>query len=272
MNQQLVHPKEKTYFVISLIFSILVYVSLIFTIVGILYILGILLVSFFVHGLMIGNIKNNGVKLTEKQFPKIYARVVELCRRMEIPSVPEIYIMESGGALNAFASRFFGKNFVVLYSDIVELEYDNGSDELDFVIAHELAHIKRKHITKNMLILPALWTPLGNAYSRACEFTCDRMAAAYTGKPENAVRGLTILAAGKKLYQNVDTSAYLSNYEQDQGFFTWLDHILSSHPPLPLRIKEILKLGIHQEQTPRSPVHVVSSPSMAHFQTPWGQQ
>lgn len=241
MDNKLVHKKEKFYYTLCLIISILIYLGLIISLVGIPYLIGLLIASVFLHGLMVGNILNNGVKLTEKQFPNIYARVIEMCRRMEIKKIPDVYIIQSDGILNAFASRFFGRNFVVLYSDIVELEYMEGSDELDFVIAHELAHIKRKHVSQ-YLIMPALWLPyLGSAYSRACEFTCDRMAAFYTGKPQSAVYGLAILAVGKELYRKINIADYLLTYHNGGGFFRSLSRILSTHPPLPVRIKEVEK-------------------------------
>jgi Zn-dependent protease with chaperone function len=92
---------------------------------------------------MLGNIRTNGVRLNPEQFPNVYKRVQELCDKMEMPFVPDVYVMESSGALNAFATRFFGRNMVVLYSTIFELIEQEAEDELTFVIAHELAHIKR---------------------------------------------------------------------------------------------------------------------------------
>jgi Zn-dependent protease with chaperone function len=112
-----------------------------------------------------------------------------------------VYIIESGGLLNAFATKvfglFFGKNMVVLYSDFVDIGLDSEGKELDYVIAHELAHIKRNHIVKSLLIFPAMWVPfIGTSYLRMAEYTCDRMAAYYTDNPEDAINGLLILAAG----------------------------------------------------------------------------
>jgi len=49
--------------------------------------------------------------------------------------LPDIYIVQSGGLLNAFATRFFGRHFVVLYSDIVEMIEDNQEKDLSFIIA-----------------------------------------------------------------------------------------------------------------------------------------
>jgi len=154
--------------------------------------------------------------------------------------VPDIYVIESAGALNAFATRFFGRNMVVLYSDFFDLINSTDNEELSFIIAHELAHIKRKHFTKQMLILPAMWIPfLSEAYSRECEYTCDRIAANYINNSEAAMNGLTMLAIGKSLFKKVNRNEYLMQSSQEKGFFIWLAEKISTHPPLPKRINEI---------------------------------
>jgi hypothetical protein len=60
--------------------------------------------------------------------------------------VPEAYLLQMGGMLNAFATRFLGRDFLVLYSDVVDGLADNP-DALNFYIGHEIGHIKRKHLT-----------------------------------------------------------------------------------------------------------------------------
>lgn len=40
--------------------------------------------------------------------------------------------MQMGGAFNAFATRFFGRDFLVLYSDVVDALEDNP-DALNFL-------------------------------------------------------------------------------------------------------------------------------------------
>lgn len=240
MEERLVHDNEKTYYTLCLIISILIYLGLILSIIGIFYIIIGVIVTLFLHGISIGHIRNNGVKLTERQFPEIYARARKIALNMGVHNVPDIFILQSGGILNAFATNFLGRNFIVLYSDIVEISKDSHDEELDFIIAHELAHIKRKHVTKQLFILPALWVPfLGNAYSRSCEYTCDRMAASYTQNSASAINGLAILAVGKRLFVDMDIIEYIQTAKTESGFFIWLSQALSTHPPLPKRIAEI---------------------------------
>lgn len=239
-QKSLIHKNEKHYFILALIVSIISYIFLLVSIVGIGIFLGFTAFTMVLNGLMIAQIRINGVRLNSQQFPEVFEKVKELCTQMDIKKIPDVYVIESGGALNAFATKFFGKNMVVLYSDVFDLINSEDNDELSFIIAHELAHIKRNHVSKQLLILPAMWIPLlGEAYSRACEYTCDRIAANYIQNTEAAMNGLTMLAIGKSLFKKVNRSEYLHQISTEKGLYVWISEKISTHPPLPKRINEI---------------------------------
>lgn len=239
-EKDLVHKNENKYFWIVLSISIASYILFALSIAGIFIIAGFLLISLLLHALMIGQIRLNAVKIGGNQFPLIHSTVEALCVKMGIRRTPDIYVMQSGGIMNAFATRFFGRNMIVVYSEIFDLIEQNAEDELQFVLAHELAHIKRNHLGKMMFILPSMWIPgIAEMYMRACEYTCDRYAAFYTGNPAAAKNGLTMLAIGKVLFRRVNKTEYLEQINEEKGFVVWLAEILSTHPPLPKRINEI---------------------------------
>lgn len=247
-QRQLVHKKESVYFVLVLLFSVLTYGLLAISRIGLLIIVALILISVLLHGIMIGGIRRNGVKISEKQFPDLYEKAVKVAADMELKKVPEIYVIESQGMLNAFATRFFGKNLVVLYSDIFELVEEGGEEEVLYVLAHEFAHLKRKHVLVSTLILPAMWMPfLGEAYSRACEYTCDRYAAYYVKSLEASKNALTMLAIGKELYRKVDKDAYMEQIQTESGFFAWCHEKLSTHPHLPKRIYALSRFFAYEE-------------------------
>lgn len=266
-SSDLIHRNENKYFWIVLSISIVSYILLALSIVGIFVILSFLLFSLLFHALMLGHIRVNGVKLGEKQFPLIHRTVEELCLKMEIKTVPDVYVLQSGGILNAFATRFFGRNMIVLYSEIFDLAEENMEDELNFIIAHELAHIKRNHLGKMMFILPAMWIPgIAEMYLRACEYTCDRFAAHYTGNYAAAKNSLTLLAIGKKMSRHVNRAEYLDQINNEKGFFIKLAELLSTHPPLPKRINEISsffgeidQVFIHQKKSYTALIFVAAS-------------
>jgi len=62
------------------------------------------------------------------------------------------------------------------------------------------------------------------------------------------------------LYKRVNRQAYLDDAAREKGFFIWLSEMLSTHPALPKRIREIqvflegdepLKSSRKPVQTPR---------------------
>ncbi|WP_338471563.1 M48 family metallopeptidase [Niallia sp. XMNu-256] len=250
IGKRLVHHKEGVYFALTLLVSILTYVALLFSIIGIVIIAAIILVSYFFHALSMASIRRNGVRLSERQFPEIYEKAVKLAHNMEIEKMPAIYVMESMGIMNAFATRFFGKNMVVIYSEIFDLSEEKRNDELLFVLAHEFAHIKRRHVLVHMLLLPAMFIPfLGEAYLRACEYTCDRYAAYYIDNVDAAKEALSMLAIGKRLSSKMNKEAFVQQISEESGFFAWLSEKLSSHPHLPKRINA-LDNWVNPEQYP----------------------
>ncbi|MFC4684873.1 MULTISPECIES: M48 family metallopeptidase [unclassified Exiguobacterium] len=244
-QSQLVHKNETLYFGLLVAASMLtVVLGIVFTIASLgifLWVIGsILALSLFTHWLQIGYIRTNGVKVTERQFADLYQTYQRVGQEMGIRLLPDVYILQAGGVLNAFATRFFQKNMVILYSDVVELSREGYAKEVEFVIAHELAHIRRNHVQKQWAMMLGGWIPfLGSAYSRACEFTCDRMAAHHIQDETASKRALTILAIGGKLAKEVSEFDYLYEASRENGFIAKLSELLSTHPPLPKRIAAI---------------------------------
>ena len=239
-TKSLISSKETPYFIFSIIVSVLIYFIAVLSVVGIgiaLLILGFVLFS---NAMMIGNLRGNGVRISERQFPEVYERVVHLSKAMNLKTVPDVFVIHSEGAFNAFATRFLGRNMVVIYSEVFELAREEGQKELDFIIAHELAHIKRRHIWKSILVMPANFIPfLSQAYSRACEYTCDRKAAYYIQDGVAAKRALTILSIGKVLYKDINETEFLEQIHSESNVAVWFAELLSTHPILPKRIQAV---------------------------------
>ncbi len=240
-----IYPKENLYFSIRLVVSIAIYVLISFLIAKyitiamggvIFFYIGLLLLFIILSlGLRVGHIKGNAVKITKNQFPQAYEILEVQSEKLGIKKVPSVYILQSGGTLNAFATKFIGRNYVVIYTDIFELAYEQGQDALEFVIGHELGHIKRNHITKSLYLLPSVVIPfLASAYSRACEYTCDNIGKALN--PNGAKDGLLILAAGKTLYKKVNIEEYINEERQENSFWKWFSEKVGSHPNLPKRV------------------------------------
>lgn len=238
--ESLVSSKEKVYFTLAVVVSLLTYLMLLFSVVGILYSVGFMLVLLVLQGLMIGEIRCNGVKVTAKQFPELYEKTVRMSQMLGLKQVPDVYVVQAGGVLNALTTKFLSRNFVIMFSDVLEIGYKEGDKVVEFILGHELVHIYRKHVQHRMFLLPGMFTPfLGKAYSRACEYTCDKISAHL--QPAGAVQGLLVLAAGKELYKKVNPLEFVAQAQNESGFWTWLAEIFSTHPSLFNRVSEVIK-------------------------------
>jgi Zn-dependent protease with chaperone function len=174
----------------------------------------------------------------QPQFPLLHRMAAQISGRLGLTEVPAIYVLQEVGALNAVATRFVSRNFVVVYSDIVELAYEQGEAELAFVLAHELAHVELGHLAKKFWLYPATFVPfLSQAYSRACESSCDAIGAAL--EPAAAVKGILVLASGKRLYREMDLASFVEQARQESDIWMWLAEHLAGHPNLPKRVDTI---------------------------------
>src|SRR5262245_33160720 len=172
---ELVYKTEKPLFVLSMTIGIIVWLAIIVGTFGIalIYVLLFLLIYLFVHSGFIAYLRGNTIELSEHQFPDLYRQYLEACERLEIKEVPTAYLMMSDGVLNALATRFLRRHYVVLYSSVVEA-LRSRPEALRFYFGHELAHIKRGHLNLQWLKMPASVLPLlGPSYRRAQEYTCD---------------------------------------------------------------------------------------------------
>jgi Zn-dependent protease with chaperone function len=243
-------PKERTLFVITLVFSCLVWLVCVVTIAPILGVAVGAFILWFAHGLLIGRIKSEAVKLDINQTPGLSEVFAEVCARLNLSRVPDLYLMQAGGVLNAFATRFCARDFVVLYSDILEA-YGPDSGEIRFLLGHEIGHIRSKHIFKNILLLPGLFLPLlGSAYSRACESSCDRHGAFASQNEAASVRAMMILSGGKEAGRKLLAEAFSNQHHASRGFFVSLHEVFSPYPTLSKRVSDLLDLQKHQ-RTPR---------------------
>lgn len=239
---ELTCQREKILGSITLILGCLVWAAIAIGTVGIVFIA--LFFSFilylFAQSALISYIKGNAVELSEQQFPDLYSQFKFCCERLQIEEPPQAYVLNGNGGLNAFATKFLGRQYVILYSEVVDA-MSAHQDGVQFYFGHELGHLKRKHLGIGQLLRwPVLWLPLlGAAYSRARETTCDLHGLACSSSSENAARALVVLAAGSNRWKDVKLEAYLQQVEQTSGFWMSFHELISAYPWLSKRVARV---------------------------------
>jgi Zn-dependent protease with chaperone function len=242
LDPRYVSPKERKLFLIGAVLSGLTWLAVVVSLIGIVYAAFGALFVLSAHALFLAHVRTNGVRIDERQLPELHARVRAAASRLGIDPPPEIYVLNGGGVLNAFATKLLSRRYVILLSDLV----DGCSDprQLDFVIGHELGHFAAGHLKWNVFLLPYRLVPwAGAAYSRACEYTCDRCGLAAAGDLEQAQRGLVVLAAGGKIAARADLGAFASQRLEAGGFWATVLELTSFHPFLCKRAGALQELN-----------------------------
>ena len=229
-------PSELPLQAVCILVSLGIYALLVLSIVGAVYAAAFAVLFLAAQAVLVAYVRGSAVRLGPEQFPELHRRVLDIARRIDLDDVPDAYLMQAGGALNAFATRLLGLNVIVLYSELLAACGDNAAAR-DMIIGHELGHIKAGHLQLRWLLAPSMLVPfLGTALSRAREYTCDRYGLAGAGDLTGALLGLTVLAAGGKHAPAVNRRALaLQRADLNTGWLT-IGEWLGSHPPLAKRL------------------------------------
>ena len=258
---QRIYKHEKTLFLICAVFSAICWMMLIAGTLGLaLLYIGIgVMVYLFAHSALISYIKGSGALISMDQYPELHKTVLACSEKIGMTSVPEVYLLHGDGIFNAFATRFLGRNFVVLYSDIVDALADNPG-AVKFYVGHELGHINQGHLKWMSFLLPARLIPfLGAAYSRAREYTCDRYGFTCCDNANDSVRALAVLTVGGAHASRLNTARYIEQTKTTSGFFMGFHEFLSPYPWLVKRMSAVMSYGQGSEpaQPGRHPIAFV---------------
>jgi Zn-dependent protease with chaperone function len=186
------------------------------------------------------------VKVTERQFPKVWKLGVRCAEVLRIP-IPTLYVSPNIGSLNAHTFGTTDDPYVVVNAALI----DHLTDvELLDVIGHECGHIQNNHVVymttlyflkraANMFlrwsVRPAVMAL--NAWARRAEITCDRTGLLCTRDLDVSIGCLVKLAIGsRKLYSDINLDEYLAQLEEVNRGPGRFDELMQTHPYLPKRV------------------------------------
>ena len=205
------------------------------------------------------------VRVSERQFPHIYEMVRDGAYILDLPEVPECYVLQFP-LVNAMALGR-DKPFIVINSAMVEL-YD--PEELRWVVGHELGHILSGHaLYRTMLLIllqlaaRAAFLPIALALTaiiwgleewfRKSELSCDRAGLLAGQDVDAARRGLMKLAGGAQLSE-LNPDAFREQAHEYDAVPDLRDSILkllqlqgNTHPFAVIRFSELDHWATHGE-------------------------
>src|SRR5215475_3588707 len=204
------------------------------------------------------------VKVSERQFPHIYALVRDGAYILDLPDVPECYVMQSP-VCNAMA---IGRDrpFIVITTGLVNL---NDEEELRFVVGHELGHILSGHAVYRTMLLILIqlaqriaWMPIGylglrgiiwglEEWFRKSELSCDR-AGLLAGQDVDAARRSLMKLAGGPYLSELNPDAFREQAHEYDAVPDLRDSVLkvlqlqgNTHPFSVVRFAELDHWAVH---------------------------
>jgi len=194
--------------------------------------------------LMNNSQRGRSLRVTHDQLPEIYEPFEKMCKKLGLKNV-NLYITQNP-VYNAFSFGIVQKS-VVFHSSLID---DFTQEEIEWVMAHELGHIKAGHTVLGVFIPripPSLFSFIPEIffgfYHRNAEYTCDRCAVAVTKNPVAGVKATLKLIAGSKVAKRIDYSTFANQIRDARDFGVWLAELQASHPFGTKRINHILQFS-----------------------------
>ncbi|MGA7711063.1 MAG: M48 family metallopeptidase [Rhizomicrobium sp.] len=237
---------EKRYGNLMIVFGVLIWLVAIVISMGMVILYGLLFALFHLISIAIyrATAFGNMILLGPRQFPELHSIVEAAARDLGMSETPKAFLYNSNGLFNAFARRMFGGQYLFLTSALVDAEND---EQVRFVIGHELGHHAAGHLDPwmNLIRLPGNLVPFrGLAYSRAREYTCDRIGAHISKDLAASLSSLQMLGCGcRRLNQTMDSDAFVAQEAMVPPFFGVISEICRTHPRLTRRLAAIANRG-----------------------------
>jgi len=255
--------KERTLFGISAAVSLIVWIVVAVSVIGLAYSVLVAVAVLMAHALLMAHVTGNGVRVSSAQLPEIWTKAQEASRKLGLARAPEVYVVQAGGILNAFATKLLSRRFVIIYSELLDacdIGEPGQMSELDFILGHEIGHLAAGHLAWQWFLLPARIVPLlGPAYSRAREYTCDLCGQAVVDDLAISSRALAILAAGGRAGRRVNLDMFVEQVTETGRFWMAIFELNASHPFLSKRVAA-LRTSTGQRPVANVPRNVLAYP------------
>lgn len=201
--------------------------------------IGLVILGFIYIKLQQAQLIGNALEVKESQFSELYEIFKSHKERLGLKNV-NLYIRQDPQP-DAFTIGF-PRASIILSSALVE---NLSLEEISFVIAHELGHVKASH---NIIL--TFINPLGNGipggslifsfWQRKAEYSCDRCALILTKTIEPAIMCLLRLSIGLDLGKKINLGIYKEQLVNSSHNAVRISELLFDHPLTTNRINKMI--------------------------------
>jgi len=206
----------------------------------------IVIISYFYSKGKHHDLLSQGQQVTSQNAPELIPLIQTISTRLQVEPL-NIFIVPSN-MLNAYTFGMDSPKAIVLYSGLFKIM---DPEEIQFILGHEMGHVKLGHTWLNTLVggMAGIPSSLGAAaimelafrwWNRACEYSADRAGILACGKPNKAISALVKLEAGSVARTQAGMQAAMQHIEtEDEDILHNFEELLASHPMIAKRINEI---------------------------------
>ncbi len=241
------HDNEQVvlFLTILLVLAVIVLTSTVtFCLSGVFIIAMFILSSLFIRSHH-QSLMRDALAVDEVSMPGL-AGLVDECSRKLQPGDVAVYLTKQN-QLNAYTFGISSPKVLVLYTPMLQVM---NTEELKFVIGHELGHVALGHTWLNTIVggLAGIPAPFGAAvllyaafrwWNRMCEFSADRAGLLACGDIHRAIAALVKLVAPEVRSQREFDQAMVLIDAEDDDVSNRFSEAFQSHPMLIRRINKL---------------------------------
>jgi Zn-dependent protease with chaperone function len=215
-----------------------------------LFVLAMVVVAYLLNRAHHAALMQRAEPVTRETIPHLAMLVDQAADRLAVVNAQTF--AAPGHALNAYTFGLGDPKVIVLYTGLFRAL---DATELQFVIGHEMGHVKLGHTWLNSLLggMAGIPSPFGAAvllyfafrwWNRACEYSADRAGLLACGSLGKAISALVKIAtSGQAQSRAAQQHALTQLNEQNDDVGSQLNELLSTHPLIANRIEELRKFA-----------------------------
>jgi hypothetical protein len=195
------------------------------------------------------SVRANSVQLSREQFPQVYEEFEQMCGTLRMQSPPELYLSEDAIKAPSGAYSAWHVDYVVLDDKFLEANPLDAPDVYRFFLARELGRIRLGHtrwfddiLIAHVTRTPVLATPLMHMRT----YSHDRYALMLA---PDSIRGLAVLASGRRMLPHVDVEAFLTQAREVRGWWARVASLGRDSPRVAYRVQELEHAGLLPHRT-----------------------
>jgi Zn-dependent protease with chaperone function len=215
---------------------------------SVVFIIAALVMSYYFSRAHHQSLIEKATPVTQETVPGLIPILGESAARLQVEPL-NVFVVHAN-EMNAYTFGLSSPKAIVLFDSLFKTM---DRDEIQFIIGHEMGHVKLGHTWLNSLVGGMAGIPASSSaslilelafrwWNRTCEYSADRAGMLACGNPNKAISALVKLEAGPGRASPQALAHAMERIEaEDDNLMGTLGEALATHPLIINRIEKIQK-------------------------------